>query len=69
MKLENCSIWYTYEILNTFRERCEFVIYMPDNPANYGLKMYSMCYAKTFYTYNFEMYCGVQPPGLFYNLK
>lgn len=51
------------EMLYPFRGRCGFVVYMPDKPAKYGLKMYSMCDAKTFYVYNFEIYCGIQPPG------
>lgn len=53
------------EMLHPFRGRCSFVMYMPNKPAKYGLKLYSMCDAKTYYVYNFEIYCGMQVPGPF----
>lgn len=53
------------EMLYAFRGRCGFVQYMPAKPAKYGLKFYTLCDAKTFYVYNFEIYCGKQKPGQF----
>lgn len=51
------------EMLFAFRGRCGFVQYMPQKPAKYGLKLYGLCDSKTFYTSNFEVYCGKQKPG------
>lgn len=51
------------EMLHAFRGRCSFVQYIPNKPAKYGLKIYALCDAKTFYTFNFEIYCGKQVPG------
>lgn len=53
------------EMLHPFRGRCSFIQYMPAKPAKYGLKMYAMCDARTFYVYNFEIYCGKQKDGHF----
>ncbi|UYV83181.1 hypothetical protein LAZ67_23000083 [Cordylochernes scorpioides] len=36
---------------------------MPNKPAKYGLKIYTISDARTFYTFNFEIYCGKQPDG------
>lgn len=33
---------------------------MPVKPAKYGLKVYAMCDARTFYILSFEMYCEKQ---------
>ncbi|XP_025207174.1 piggyBac transposable element-derived protein 4-like [Melanaphis sacchari] len=52
-------------MLYAFRGRCSFIQYMPAKPAKYGLKLYALCDAKTFYVYNFEIYCGKQNPGQF----
>lgn len=52
-----------YEILHSFCGRFSFVQYMPNKPAKYGLKMFTVCDAKTFYFSNFEVYCGKQPLG------
>ena len=51
------------EMLHPFRGRCGFVQYIPDKPAKYGIKIYALCDAQTFYTLNFEVYCGKQIPG------
>jgi len=66
----NCRNNYSYgefitidEMLFAFRGRCGFVQYMPQKPAKYGLKFYELCDSKTFYTSNFELYCGKQKPG------
>lgn len=51
--------------LEGFRGRCSFRQYMPNKPAKYGLKMFAMVDAKTFYTANLEVYVGKQPVGPF----
>lgn len=51
------------EMLEPFRGRCGFRQYIPNKPAKYGLKLFGICDAKTFYTSKVEMYCGVQPEG------
>lgn len=51
------------EMLIAFRGRCSFVQYIPNKPAKYGLKVFVMCDAKTFYVSNLEVYCGKQPDG------
>lgn len=68
--MKNCSNNYSLgeqmtidEMLIPFRGRCSFVQYIPSKPANYGLKVFVLCDAKTFYVANFEVYCGQQPEG------
>lgn len=51
------------EMLESFRGRCAFRQYMRSKPAKYGLKVYAMVCAKTFYTANLEVYVGSQPDG------
>lgn len=51
------------EMLVPFRGRCGFIQYMPNKPAKYGIKIFALCDAKTFYTSNIEIYCGKQPDG------
>lgn len=51
------------EKLQAFRGRCGFVQYIPNKPAKYGIKMFALCDAKTFFTGNLEVYCGQQPEG------
>jgi hypothetical protein len=51
------------EMLLAFRGRCSFFQYMVKKPAKYGLKLYVLCDARSFYSYNLEIYCGVQNPG------
>lgn len=51
------------EKLQAFRGRCSFVQYIPNKPAKYGIKMFALCDARTFYTGNLEVYCGKQPEG------
>nr|XP_022907230.1 piggyBac transposable element-derived protein 4-like [Onthophagus taurus] len=53
------------EMLHSFRGRCSFVQYIPSKPAKYGIKIFAMCDAKSFYTSNFEVYCGQQPNGIY----
>lgn len=52
------------EMLVPFRGRCKFVIYMPQKPAKYGLKIMILCDAKTFYIYNAYIYYGKNSDGL-----
>lgn len=52
-------------MLVAFRGRCGFIQYMDKKPAKYGLKIYALCDARTFYTYNLEIYCGKQDTGPF----
>lgn len=51
------------EMLHPFRGRCSWIQYMPSKPAKYGMKMYAMADAKTFYCGNLEVYVGKQPAG------
>lgn len=51
------------EMLVSFRERCSFKQYMPQKPAKFGLKIYALCDARTFYTFNLYIYCGKQKGG------
>lgn len=44
------------EMLVSFRGRCKFVIYMPNKPAKYGLKILIVCDAETFYVCNAYTY-------------
>lgn len=49
------------EELVAFRGRCGFRQYIPSKPAKYGIKIYALVDAKTFYTMNLEIYRGRQP--------
>ncbi|XP_039276182.1 uncharacterized protein LOC120350035 [Nilaparvata lugens] len=51
------------EMLHPFRGRCSFVQCIPSKPAKYGIKMFALCDARTFFCNNLEVYCGKQPPG------
>jgi len=71
--IDNCKNAYRLsefvtigEMLVPFRGRCGFIQYIPNKPAKYGLKIFALCDAKTFYTSNIEVYCGKQPQGLFF---
>jgi hypothetical protein len=59
---EYCTI---DEMLESFRGRCKFRVYMANKPAKYGIKIYALVDAKSFYTSNLEVYTGKQPPGQF----
>ncbi|KAF5295916.1 hypothetical protein FQR65_LT10347 [Abscondita terminalis] len=59
---EYCTI---DEMLESFRGRCKFRVYMANKPAKYGIKIYALVDAKSFYTSNLEVYAGKQPPGQF----
>lgn len=51
------------EMLIAFRGRCSFVQYIPNKPDKYGLKVFVLCDAKTFYVSKLELYPGKQPEG------
>lgn len=59
---EYCTI---DEMLESFRGRCKFRVYISNKPAKYGIKIYALVDAKTFYTSNLEIYAGKQPEGPF----
>ena len=70
--LENCKKSYTAgayvtldEMLFAFRGRCSFKVYIPSKPARYGLKVFALVDARTFYVLNLEVYLGKQPDGPF----
>lgn len=56
------------EMLLALRGRCPFRQYIPSKPAKYGLKVFAVCDAKTYYTSNLEIYPGKQNDGP-YNLS
>lgn len=51
------------EMLESFRGRCAFRQYIKNKPAKYGIKIFSMVDANTYYTFNMETYVGTQPNG------
>lgn len=51
------------EMLEGFRGRCPFRQYISNKPEKYGVKVFSLADARTFYTYNMEVYAGKQPEG------
>lgn len=54
------------EMLESFRGSCRFRQYMPSKPAKYGIKLFSLVDAVTFYTKNLEVYVGKQPEGPYF---
>uniref|UniRef100_A0A286Y2W0 PiggyBac transposable element-derived protein domain-containing protein n=1 Tax=Cavia porcellus TaxID=10141 RepID=A0A286Y2W0_CAVPO len=66
----NCQAIYTPseymtidEYLAAFHGRCNFRQYIPKKPSKYGIKIYALVDAKTYYTFNLEIYPGTQPAG------
>ncbi|XP_026469438.1 piggyBac transposable element-derived protein 4-like [Ctenocephalides felis] len=57
---ENCTI---DEMLVAFRGRCKFRQYIPSKPAKYGIKIFALVDASTYYVTNLEIYSGKQPSG------
>lgn len=53
------------EMLEAFRGKCPFLIYMKSKPARYGIKIFALVDARTYYIKNLEIYTGVQLPGPF----
>lgn len=71
--IKNCEQYYRNnehvtidEMLESFRGSCRFRQYMPSKPAKYGIKLFSLVDAVTFYTKKLEIYVGKQPEGPFY---
>ncbi|KAJ0172478.1 hypothetical protein K1T71_011617 [Dendrolimus kikuchii] len=54
------------EQLVAFRGRCRFIMYLPNKPAKFGIKIFMVADTKYPYIYNFEVYCGDQPEGPFH---
>lgn len=55
-------------MLEAFRGRCSFKQYIPSKPNRYGIKIFALSDARTFYTIytfytNMEIYAGKQPEG------
>ncbi|KRX22160.1 PiggyBac transposable element-derived protein 4 [Trichinella nelsoni] len=46
------------ERLIPFRSRCPFRQYMPKKTAKYGIKVWTLCVAKTSYAWNMQIYTG-----------
>lgn len=70
--IENCIAVYSVseyctidEQLAAFRGKCTFKQYIPSKPARYGIKIQTLCDARTWYTLNMEIYPGKQPDGPF----
>lgn len=68
--VSRCQLHYTPfenltldEELVAFRGRCKFRQYLPNKPAKYGIKIFALVDAKTFYSLNLEIYLGEQPEG------
>lgn len=66
----NCQLHYTPfenltidEELVAFRGRCKFRQYLPNKPAKYGIKIFALVDARTYYSLNLEIYAGEQPEG------
>lgn len=50
-------------MLESFRGRCNFRVYMKNKPAKYRIRIFLLACARTFYTSNMEVYVGTQPDG------
>lgn len=46
------------EQLVAFNSRCSFRVYIPSKPANYDLKIQTICDVKAWYILNLEFYLG-----------
>ena len=49
------------EQLALFRGRCSFIVYMPDKPGKYGIKVWWTCDSATSFPLNADVYLGRQP--------
>ncbi|KAL1241331.1 PiggyBac transposable element-derived protein [Trichinella spiralis] len=52
------------EQLTSFRCRCPFRQYMLKKPAKYGIKVWTLCEAKTSYAWNMQIYTGKRASGI-----
>lgn len=50
-------------MLPAFRGKCSFPQYIPSKPNKYGIKIQAAVDARSFYTFNMEVYVGTQPDG------
>lgn len=50
-------------MLESFRGRCSFRVYIPSKPNKYGIKTHALVDSRTYYTSNMEVYVGTQPDG------
>ena len=53
-----CTSQSSDEQLCPFRGRCSFIQYIPTKPAKYGLKVFWICDAETYYPLNCIIYTG-----------
>lgn len=51
------------EMLLAFKGRCKFIVYMPNKPAKYGIKILLLVDAEKFYVYNAYIYFGKGADG------
>lgn len=70
MFVQNCQNAYEISEYSTideqlvpFRGKCCFRQYIPSKPAKYGLKIQTLCDARTWYVLSMEVYAGKQPTG------
>ncbi|XP_025191783.1 uncharacterized protein LOC112592035 [Melanaphis sacchari] len=68
--VQNCQNAYTISEYSTidqqlvaFRGKCPFRQYIPSKPAKYGIKIQTLCDARTWYVLSMEIYAGKQPAG------
>ena len=54
------------ENLEPFRGHCLFSQYMPKKPVRYGIKIFALVHARTFYACKLEIYTGIQHQGPYY---
>ena len=54
---------YPNDQLIPFRGRCSYRVYIPSKPAKYGLKIFTMCDTRMWYTQLMEIYLGNQREG------
>jgi len=65
--VQNCQNAYTIseystidEQLVAFRGKCPFRQYIPSKPAKYGIKIQTLCDARSWYVLSIEIYAGKQ---------
>lgn len=51
------------KMLEGFCGRCSFRQYILNKPAWYGIKIFTVCEVRTFYTSSLEVYMACQPTG------
>nr|CAI5837678.1 unnamed protein product [Callosobruchus analis] len=59
LSVSNCKISYCVG------ERCPFRVYIPNKPTKYGIRIFALVDARTFYSVNLDVYLGEQPIGPF----